>query len=374
MTKSYKEIYIEKKIQEIREEIRKNHIELTPENQEKADRVMKEVLGKQYDRNQKDKSVIEIFDIAKKIHSKAARNEELNITLILYYYAIYNDNIDLLSTLLEKDYNFGYKTHSLNLWVLDELLTSQFEVDEYEKLLKTQEKVIESFYSSIRSEKSKEEKKKITKTFCDILKENPEVAKIPNKNDYYTDLLTKEKIQEFGYDFFINATQEQKKVINKYTIFSRTTDTGLNRLKQLVTTYPKYNGEFYLSVELLNLLTDEEIVSLTRDQEYMYQYAYYHNLTAKVKEILDKNSEFTCDYDFFSRDLFEMLTTEEIANLTDKGKDQLAQLNRDRSYLNENFEHFDYEKTARRYLEKDKIRQKKNAYVKKISSIFNTQN
>ena len=71
------------------------------------------------------------------------------ITLMLYYTALYNENMELLNRLLEKEFYFGTNRNELNLFVLDKRISRQFNIDLYIDLIKNQTAMFKVFYASI---------------------------------------------------------------------------------------------------------------------------------------------------------------------------------------------------------------------------------
>ena len=67
--------------------------------------------------------------------------------LMEYYMAIYNDNLDLLYQLLDNNFYFGSFPSKDNLFVLDKNLSSNFEQDEYVRLVIKNKDVFKNFYN-----------------------------------------------------------------------------------------------------------------------------------------------------------------------------------------------------------------------------------
>lgn len=53
-------------------------------------------------------------------------NEKVRLSLVLYYTALYYDNVDLLNELLKENISFNYN-YGINLQYLDKTISSKFE-------------------------------------------------------------------------------------------------------------------------------------------------------------------------------------------------------------------------------------------------------
>ena len=89
------------------------------------------------------------------------------IPLFIKYFAFIENNMDLYTELKKEDYVF-YENHIIKFYALDRVLTGNFNVDEYTRLLLEYEGVVSKFYSSTRG-LDLSEKEFCCREFSDII-------------------------------------------------------------------------------------------------------------------------------------------------------------------------------------------------------------
>ena len=129
MDKDYLEIVSRNILNDIKDKLRINGVILEEKQEKLTDEKMIEII----------KSVVE--NDYKFMHKKEdefekdEKNKKLNFyvmqSLIQYYMAIYNDNLDLLHKLLDNDFDWNCENnYKMNLFVLDKRISSKFSEEE----------------------------------------------------------------------------------------------------------------------------------------------------------------------------------------------------------------------------------------------------
>lgn len=230
---NYRDVYAKTFLNEIKENIKKNRCylcgKLELETDEKMLKVIKDLFVKtRTDLEKQDEYIVKILP---------TNNDEERImcTLMIYYMALYHDNLDLLDELLTKGYKFGTHYNYLSIYVLDKTLSSKFDKDLYIKILLEQD-VIEKFCTSglLQHVESVDE---IVNKFCRILNKNPYAAvtefKLHDRCDGFIsvdDILTKNTLAFFDEEVILQATDKQKK--RNYRLFSIASKFHRRRKKQ----------------------------------------------------------------------------------------------------------------------------------------------
>ena len=113
----------------------------------KIDLLIKDELDKMYD-TMINNSKINDKNYVKNCSASQDEPKELK-KLVLYYYAIYNDNLDLLKKLVEENFKFEDNNGNLNLFALDRNFTKYFNDDELVSILKCSGAECKSFYNKL---------------------------------------------------------------------------------------------------------------------------------------------------------------------------------------------------------------------------------
>jgi len=277
---TYLDIYAKTYLNEIKRQIKWNKIDLSGDKEIETDEYMVEVIKSlcikpRHNLDDKEKFVLRLLPTDSKEDT-----ERIFITLMLYYTAVYNENIELLNKILETGFNFGNNRNNLDLFVLDKKISSQFNTNFYIKLIKEQISLFKEFYLSLKNnepiykssnpdnpveELSIDE---VIQKFANILKQNPNVA--ISKNKYYQNkpyefsrLLTKTSINYFDEDIILNASEEQKQnIINHAELSMFLTKQSVARLTTLM-----IDDNFSIDIEdhwnsVLEELSDYELIKI----------------------------------------------------------------------------------------------------------------
>ena len=273
---NYIDIYLKRLLNEIKHRVQQNHIRLI--NEEKTDRKMIEVMKDLCYKNciilSEDKS--KQFNML--LNGTENDSERMMCTLLIYYTALFFDNLKLLNRLLEKGYNFGYKKYDLGLYVLDKKISSQFDEEQYINLVLNKSSLFENFYCSLSNTNINMDNDECIKIFSNILKENPNIDIVESSklrgymNKEISYLLTKKSICFFGQEIILNATYEQKENIISKIGMQEISKESFHRLINLM---KNYNFSMYICgqwEELFKNLTDEEIIMISESgRDILYE-------------------------------------------------------------------------------------------------------
>ena len=190
--------------------------------------------------------------------------EEIELVLLKFYYAIYNDNLDLYRKFLNEKVSLGVSVYDNKLYLLNKELTDMFKNHkEYFEFIKVFNPAIRRFYSSIGNKDTKE-RDDFIESFSKIIKSDKRYL-YRKKNDHppiYMNLLTARNLKVFGEDFLKNATYKQKEVINSFNY--KISDELLEKVKFLIKKYPNYVIKCELCEEFLSQFKIDEIAIETK--------------------------------------------------------------------------------------------------------------
>lgn len=275
----YIDIYAKNLLQEVKCRIRQNRISICGDKEKEIDIKMIEIIKDLCKVNKINSNFYSTYKLIPT--NNEDESNRVMCTLVLYYTAMYNDNLDLLNNLLDEGYVFGGRPYELNLFTLVSELSSEFKKDDYINLLKEQSQIFRRFYYSL-DENNLEDEKDIIKAFKNIIEKNRNITLIEGRNGYrdtFTDLLTKDSIKLFGEDLILNASIKQKQNIISFSReISRWDEVNKLRLLNLMKNFNyEAHSIFLLKEELFNNFSDEEIL--------------------KIEEIIGENSP-----DYYDRD------------------------------------------------------------------------
>ncbi len=274
----YMDVYAKTLLNEIKSRIRRNRVKLSGENERETDIKMVEIIkGLCVDNNGKC--------ISKNLSFRSEEDEErVFCTLMLYYVALYNDNISLLNELLEKGYVFGNKRYDLKLFALDKRISSQFDKKAYFELLDNQSFLFRTFYYSLDSSADVTDEESIN-SFCSILNKDPKVAfseekNFKDENTIYA-LLTKETLAYFGEEVILNATEKQKKDIISSVPLHMLDSAEIIRIINLMRDHNLSLRLGRLSKEILKEFSDDELIKINGHKEDLLR-KYYDFDTGEI--------------------------------------------------------------------------------------------
>ena len=315
MDKDYLEVLAKNILKDVKVVVKNNYLILENEQKQKADSKMLSVI-KSVVESQKDMIINE-----KEI------NQNIKDSFIQYYVALCYDNVDLLKKLLDSDFSFK-NSYRYDLYVLDNKISSNFNIDDYVKLVKENLRVFENFYISLCKENGREKSKinDIILKFVDIIKKK----QINNKLDMVDDFLTCNVLNNFTEEQIIELNDKQQKMLVGYK------ESDVYKLiKELILKYDysknlifwdQYNK--YFGIEEILQLSDTDInvySKLFRSEIRGYE-NYFKLLDAsvkKIKEIKSINPEFDRELEFI---VYEILPIKKIMKLSDEGVDSINEI------------------------------------------------
>ena len=217
-------------------------------------------------------------------------NEKVRMTLILYYAALYYDNVEMLHYLLEENVKFESR-YFINLHFLDKSISSKFDKKKYAEMLNFCGYMFENFAKSIE-ELPEEEREKYIERFERIISSKYDfIAKLINTTTKsyigerpFEYLFDKTNLDIFTDETYIKATDAQLYLINfsRHHEYSKKTRERLNNLMQ--------TGSFSTCLNNLDLMmklfTDDEIKRLSYDTSRAI------NVFSQTNESLNKILEF----------------------------------------------------------------------------------
>ena len=243
---------------------------------------------------------------------------------VFYYYAYTQGNLTLLKKLNHLHYSFHDKMYSYKMFPLDREYSEHFEEDEYIRLLLRNNIVMRNFDASLLNTRG-QEKKEYKKRFVDILKKNPEVAHDSRDgNRVYKYYLLKSNMDIFGDEFLLNATDDQKYIIDK--IRFKLTDLTEHRLKTYLEKYPDVVPLIELTPQTLQFFTIDELANLSEKDAKLYECAFRKEVPNRIKHILSLDPNFFCEADLIDPDILDFIDDEDLLNLTSIGRKELIEL------------------------------------------------
>ena len=248
-------------------------------------------------------------------------NDKRVFPIVIRYYAICQDNLDLLEKLNDANYNFINSSKSFNFFALDKQMSSKFKERKYIHYLMNNNNVFLSFYRSIR-DLSFEEREKIIKDFSDIIKENPDTLKVGE--DGSCNYLIKRNIKYLGKDFLVKINKKQRNLLNSF-VFKIDSNNAL-AVKELIIKYPDLDMPNLLLQGVLNKLSTDEIGNMSSKDMILYIDAIKCDMVDRVRDLLIKNPNFDCPEGFIRYEIFGVLNNDTILSLSDDAKRKIANI------------------------------------------------
>jgi len=274
---------------EVNDKINLEHVKTA-----KTDLVMSDILNNLFENFQtlskKDFSSSLVYDVISLKELYNNRNVISRLTLL--YGAHYFDNISLLNKIYNHDISLTSLNHQPILAILDPKIVSQFEEQEYLKIIKKYGFLFEKFYESIKDLNLQEQEPYI-KRFAYILKNinidltppDNSLNSIVNNWSLYC-LLSKKNLDTFDDVSYLIASLAQLKKFNRIgTHFDIVTETNETKrhLNSLIQTTDFH--EDYVDYGLMfKLFTTEELLDLP----FGFETSYYFNLFKDEPKLLDK--------------------------------------------------------------------------------------
>ncbi|MBQ8472842.1 MAG: hypothetical protein IJ501_05010 [Bacilli bacterium] len=253
-------IYINDTIRTIKRYI-KGNVNLESERVEEIDKkmvvVLKEVINTELKELDVDSYGTLIYKLLPMNDKKESRRIWCN--LVLYYTALYYDNVALLQRMLKEEINFGSYPHGLSIYTLDNSITSKFTEVEYIEMVKNSKSVLEHFYRSTKN-LDLEEREKYIDRFSKLFKLRKDDLKEKNYSSCINIslVLKKEQMDIFTDETYLRASREQlSEVIGSMGLIPKNKDTK-ERLNNLIQT-TDFCQHYWNADLMFDLFNDEEL-------------------------------------------------------------------------------------------------------------------
>lgn len=281
------DVYVLKTLNEIKQKV-KWAINLEEDKEKETDKkmmfVLKDLINANFKNLQRDPQGNLIYTLLPIVDEK--ENEKVRLSLVLYYAALYYDNVDLLHDLLRE--NVSFENNSIiRLEYLDKSISSKFKREDYVIYIKKYGTMFWSFRRSIIG-LNEEEREKYIERFVNLFNANyehiSEYIKDKNRDGNLGCLFVKSNLDTFEDETYAAASDKQFELINYVggNKFNEKTCTRLNNLIQN-TDFSNRLCNYDLMMELY---TDEELMTLRHD------ISYFLSNFSKSDEMLQKAIDF----------------------------------------------------------------------------------
>lgn len=395
----YNDIVFLEKLNEIKATIKNSGFRIDYRKAYDTDLVMRKVIDQLYDPKCEDHRLVELYQ---KLDRKV--NTHISNTLVYYYFALYNENLDLLEKILGTDIGFYDEHDHFCFELLNREFTKYFSEEQYLFLIQNCKRELVGFYNRVfahshispnteyrklimkelkeisqklystefvlsEAEKEKykrrleeisedlkshykykyteEERERYCKMFAELMTKDPFVCKTGAeeafREDYLHALVTPDTLDVFGVDGLMKLNDVEKKLVsdNEFSFIS------LGRLKSLFDKYPDYSSRLNLNSSLLNVLSDDELYHLSEDDIPIYEKASQEEIVERLHKVLALNGILRKYPGFIKRDVFDSLTDDEISHLSERAVHKIQNL-----VINCKF----YDSNAKYKLEKSSVR------------------
>ena len=271
----------------------------------------------------------------KKRHTVSSKYKDLKIPrsdfvdIVLQYYAIANDNVRILEILRSRGFIFT-ESNRIKLYLLDKNFVNKFPFNKYIDLLVKEDLVLRRFYNLVHN-LTEEEKNKYTDMFSEIICSKPNLCIDNSKSGSYdegflTSLLSPRNLEFFGKDFLMNTNIKQRRIIDSLGAHLR--EEHLIKVRDLLIKYPEFDCNINLYPELLDVLSVDEIASMSTKDIFLYSKAMSrgYNLVERMHNVLLINPNFICSEYFIRPEIFKSMSDEVIAGLTPHGIEAIEQI------------------------------------------------
>lgn len=279
-------VYILNTLNEIKKTVKEN-IKLDKDREDVTDKKMMVVLTDLINANfknlQRDINGNIIYTFLPILDEK--ENEKVRSSLILYYVALYYDNVVLLQDLIRAGIKFNTGYYNFNLCYLDKSISSKFDRKEYIRLLNECGFVFTTFHKSLE-DLSPVEREKYILRLKKLIKIKHEMLTKIYKKDYnspITGVFTKNRLDAFSDETYICASIEQLIMIGCYGD-KKISNEGKIKLNDLMQT-KEFSNCLYNYDLMLRIFTDEELDSL--DKYVSTAISKHYETDADLPKILD---------------------------------------------------------------------------------------
>lgn len=249
-------------------------------------------------------------------------NDKRIIPIVIRYYAICQNNVNLLEKLEESDYNFLNFNRTIKFYALDRQMTSKFKEKDYIRYLKKNDELLHQFYISLNG-LDYHRREKIIKDFSEIIKRDHSTMNVGSREGEYNYLISR-NIELFGKDFLINLSNYGRKILNSF--YFQIKEEDVSKIKSLLEEYSNTNISTSLYKLGLDYFSVEELGNMCIKDVRLYEIALKKDLIDRMKSILSKKPEFDCPPNFIREEIFRVLDDDEIINLSEDAITKIASL------------------------------------------------
>ena len=288
LNKDYEKVYARTFLNEVKSRVRQNSMKVEGDKEKEVDLKMEEVIK---DLSFEDNGNVTKYMVKSLFSNNAEETERFFSTLVVYYAALYNDNVDLLKELLDKEFSFGYRRHDLNIGVLDKRISSKFKREDYIKLVKYQSASFNGFYHGLSYIYRKKDDDFYIDKFSNIMKRTiPSLESEEIKTPFLgvgPDNIIK-ALEYLEEDAILNASKKQRDfIIDESDSYLKKMDLNdVNRVNNFLKN-TNINLALFQLIRLLPNFTDDEILKI--DEIFNENSRLYYDLIIKDRE---KNIEY----------------------------------------------------------------------------------
>lgn len=289
------DVYVLGTLNEIKNTVKQNiklKSELEKQTDEKMKLVLKDLINSNFKNLQINTQGNLIYTLLPIVDER--ENKKVRTSLVLYYTALYYDNVDLLQQMLDANVKFE-KNYLLRLQYLDKSISSKFDTKDYIEKIKRFGEIFVNFDKSIKN-LSDEEKKKYSQKFSSLFKlKYREMCKRQKEYKGYSEymlenLFVKGNLDTFEYNTYKYADNKQLELINFCNghQYNKATTAKLNYLIQ--------NTNFSNRLEDFDLMTsiysDYELAKLDYDAScFLSYYSETPKMLQKAIEFIELKPE-----------------------------------------------------------------------------------
>lgn len=327
MDESYLDVLSKNVLNDVKRIVKHNKVILNDDKIMETDKKMLEII-KSVIKDKKDA----LFEKTKE--EKEKRKEiDSNImpSLMQYYVAVNNDNLDLLHKLL--DNNFSWENHErgeMKLFVLDKKISSKFKEDEYINIVENYTEILKRFYSNLYYGNGKSNdfnQEEIIEKFCNIMKYYNQ----NNIKEEFTRLFTIDFLNSFTEEEILNLTAEQKYNLNIFLGFENKNDKE-SQLKLGLIKKHNFSKKIIYWDKISEYFNEEEVLRLTENDIELFEGLFYgnehydnrneleKNAVCKLKQIKEENPDFKIKLDAM---VYNVLSTKQILSMNEDCADKI---------------------------------------------------
>ena len=337
---------------------------------------------KEFDYSKVFKIDLLIKDELDKMYDTKINNSKINDKNYVKNCSVSQDEPKELKKLVEENFKFEDNNGNLNLFALDRNFTKYFNDDELVSILKCSGAECKSFYNKLmniegkkinypnRKERLEEyiklrnkllfdnlndyekisinerldelasqiniefiyqydesERNKIMSDYVSLMRINPMISKRRNQYEYefsYRNLVTPSNLEILGVDTLLSLSDYQKDMINR-NYNERDTYVAI-RMKELIDKKPDFYTRLTLNDEILDNLTNDDIINLTPEMEEIFEKAALTHNVSRIKGLVKKEFCLEENMDFIDNDFLDSLSDEEIMRISLKAKTKIRDI------------------------------------------------